>query len=80
MRHAGSTGRPRVYAQLQRAQFLTKALDGVRESFERLRENIPNDIEANLLLATIYQRLKPELSEGARSRHWRPPQHSPAAG
>jgi hypothetical protein len=40
-----------------RAQFLIKATAGATETFEQLRELLPNDIEANQRLATLYQRL-----------------------
>ena len=39
------------------AQFMLKAFEGARETYEALIENVPNDVEANLRMATIYQRL-----------------------
>lgn len=46
-----------------RAQFSLEALRGARETFERLREVRPDDVEANQLLATIYQRLASQQPE-----------------
>jgi len=40
-----------------RAQFSLKAHAGAKETFEWLRDSHPSDIEANLRLATIYQKL-----------------------
>lgn len=40
-----------------RSQYGLKALPGARASWERVREFDGNDIEANILLGTIYQRL-----------------------
>jgi hypothetical protein len=40
-----------------RAQFRKKAYGHARETWEAVRESDPNDIEANLSLGTIYQRL-----------------------
>jgi hypothetical protein len=40
-----------------RAQFKLKDYAGSRETWERVREPYPDDLEANLLLGTIYQRL-----------------------
>jgi hypothetical protein len=40
-----------------RAQFLIKATPGATETFEWLREFLPDDVEANQRLATLYQRL-----------------------
>jgi hypothetical protein len=45
-----------------RAQFRKKAYEHARDTWEAVRTNDPNDIEANLQLGTIYQRLK-ELVE-----------------
>jgi Tetratricopeptide Repeats-Sensor len=40
-----------------RAQFERKEMGGARLSWEAVRDNEPDDLEANLLLGTIYQRL-----------------------
>jgi hypothetical protein len=40
-----------------RAQFVLKSLDGARSTWEALRKIDPMDLEANVLLGTIYQRL-----------------------
>lgn len=40
-----------------RAQFFVKAIAGATETFEWLRELLPDDVEANQRLATTYQRL-----------------------
>lgn len=40
-----------------RAQFKLKDYEGSRETWERVRESYPDDLEANLLLGTVYQRL-----------------------
>ena len=40
------------------AQFGIKAFEGAKETFEWLREIVPDDVEANLRLATIYHRLE----------------------
>src|SRR5262249_56581211 len=39
------------------AQFKLKAFEGAKETWEAVRNNDPNDLEANLLLGTIYERL-----------------------
>src|SRR5262249_30452661 len=39
------------------AQFKLKAFEGAKETLEAVRNNDPNDLEANLLLGTIYERL-----------------------
>ena len=49
-----------------RAQFLIKATEGATETFEWLRELLPNDVEANQRLATLFQRLaktRPDADE-----------------
>src|SRR5262249_59399678 len=43
-----------------RAQFDLAAARGAKETFEWLREQRPEDVEANQLLATIYERLSKE--------------------
>jgi hypothetical protein len=40
-----------------RAQRRLSAFDAARETWEAVRKDLPDDIEANLMLATIYQRL-----------------------
>ena len=40
-----------------RAQFALKAHGGAKETFQRLLEANPKDVEANLRLATVYQKL-----------------------
>jgi tetratricopeptide (TPR) repeat protein len=40
-----------------RAQFESKEMEGARLSWEAIRDNDPDHLEANLLLGTIYQRL-----------------------
>jgi hypothetical protein len=40
-----------------RAQYKLKAFEGARTSWEMVREFDPNDVEANVLLGTVYQRL-----------------------
>lgn len=40
-----------------RAQFKLEDYEGGRETWERLREQYPDDLETNLLLGTVYQRL-----------------------
>jgi tetratricopeptide (TPR) repeat protein len=40
-----------------RAQFKLKAFEGAKETWEAVRKNDPDDLEANLLLGTIYERL-----------------------
>ena len=40
-----------------RAQFITNDIPGSAETFERLRELLPSDVETNQRLATLYQRL-----------------------
>jgi len=40
-----------------RAQFMLSALPGAKETFESLRKLLPQDIEANQRLGTIYQKL-----------------------
>jgi hypothetical protein len=40
-----------------RAQYKLKAFEGARTSWEKVREFESNDVEANILLGTIYQRL-----------------------
>lgn len=40
-----------------RAQFNLKDFKGARNTWEALRQNEPSDLEANLLLGTIYERL-----------------------
>jgi hypothetical protein len=40
-----------------RAQRRLRAFDAARETWEAVRKDVPDDIEANLMLATIYQRL-----------------------
>jgi hypothetical protein len=39
------------------AQLKLRAFAGARETFETLRRTVPSDVQANLKLATIYQRL-----------------------
>lgn len=48
------------------AQFKLRAFAGARETFESLRQAVPNDLHANLRLGTIYQRLA--VSEPAQRR------------
>jgi tetratricopeptide (TPR) repeat protein len=40
-----------------RAQFKLNAFEGAKETWEAVRKNDPDDLEANLLLGTIYERL-----------------------
>lgn len=52
-----------------RAQMSINAFEGARETYQWLREIVPDDVEANLRLATIYQRLgELNLSEVALDR------------
>jgi hypothetical protein len=44
------------------AQFRLKAFPGARETFEVLRKANPDDVQANLRLGTIYQKLAPKAS------------------
>lgn len=68
-----------------RAQFALKAMEAARETWEKVRQFDENDVEANTLLATIYQRLgklaesdvvidrvlsQPDISRRARSEAW----------
>ncbi len=54
------------------AQFKLRAFAGARETFESLRDAVPEDINANLRLGTIYQRLTltepPERKEDLLAR------------
>jgi hypothetical protein len=54
------------------AQIKLRAFAGARETFESLRKMAPRDVQANLKLATIYQRLvlseAPERKEDLRAR------------
>jgi hypothetical protein len=54
------------------AQIKLGAFGGARDTFEWLRKAAPNDVQANLKLATIYQRLglsePPERKEDLRAR------------
>ena len=53
--------------EVGRAQFSIEAWRGARETFERLREQRPDDVEANERLATVYDRLaRSEPEEHAR--------------
>jgi tetratricopeptide (TPR) repeat protein len=47
----------RGWRAVGRAQFDLKALAGARETWEQVRDLEPDDLEANLLLGTIYERL-----------------------
>ena len=40
-----------------RAQFKLQAFEGAKETWEAVRKNNPGDLEANILLGTIYERL-----------------------
>jgi hypothetical protein len=52
-----------------RAQFKLKALEGARTSWERVREIESNDVEADIILGTVYQRLnRLTLSDEALDR------------
>ena len=44
------------------AQFKVKAFPGARETFEVLRKANPDDVQANLRLGTIYQKLAAKAS------------------
>ena len=48
-----------------RAQFLVKATLGAIDTFEWLRTLLPNDVEVNQRLATLYQRLAKEAGPNA---------------
>ena len=54
------------------AQFKLRAFAGARETFESLRDAVPEDVNANLRLGTIYQRLTltepPERKEDLLAR------------
>jgi len=49
------------------AQFKLRAFAGARDTFESLRKTAPDDVQANLRLGTIYQRLVPSANSGRKA-------------
>jgi tetratricopeptide (TPR) repeat protein len=49
--------------QIGRAQFDLNFIEGARDSWEEIARRYPDDLEANIVLSTVYQR----VSEGTRS-------------
>ena len=52
-----------------RTQRCIKAFKAARESWEFIRKDLPDDVEANLQLATIYQRLGDSVTASQACRH-----------
>ncbi len=52
-----------------RTQRCIKAFKAARESWEFIRKDLPDDVEANLQLATIYQRLGDPVTAAQACRH-----------
>lgn len=52
-----------------RAQRRNRAFEAARESWEFIRKSLPNDVEASLQLATIYQRLGDLVAASQACRH-----------